>query len=518
MRNVRSAQNKLECEFATALRNTSENFEQNAPDVIGKPDIVFRDRKLAVFVDGDYWHGNQWELRGKRCLEEQFHLSTNAGYWIRKIRTNMKRDARQTSELAKTGWSVLRFWESDLQDHMENGVAQVLESLTSPIEAGPEAKMLGDMTVAEFFAGIGLMRLGLERAGWAVRFANDIDPNKEKMYHAQFPDSDLHFHLEDVHLIDVAVVHQTTLATASFPCNDLSLAGARDGLEGSESSAFWGFTRVLRELGNHRPAMVLLENVPGLLTSHGGEDFKSVLGELNALGYLVDTFMIDAKYFVPQSRLRLFVVGVQSAVVAEANMKTSSLAQESAIRSNALVRFIKHNPQIDWLIRPLPDPPVSTHQLASVIEDTPDSLTDWWPQDRADYLVSQLSPSHRQRLNGMMDQSAWSFATAFRRTRKGASTAELRTDGIAGCLRTPRGGSARQILIKAGFGQYQVRLLSPRECARLMGADDFPIDVSVNQALFGFGDAVCVPVIEWIALNYLNPLVNKLLRRHLQSQ
>jgi len=84
--------------------------------------------------------------------------------------------------------------------------------------------------------------------------------------------------------------------------------------------------------------------------------------------------------------------------------------------------------------------------------------------------------------------------------------AELRTDGIAGCLRTPRGGSGRQILFAAGRGRYAVRLLTPRECARLMGADSFRIVVPLNQALFGFGDAVCVPVIRWIANNYLTPV------------
>lgn len=87
--------------------------------------------------------------------------------------------------------------------------------------------------------------------------------------------------------------------------------------------------------------------------------------------------------------------------------------------------------------------------------------------------------------------------------------AELRTDGLAGCLRTPRGGSGRQILYKAGKGRYQVRLLTARECARLQGApDDFKISVPLNQALFGFGDAVCVPVVEWIAKYYLRPLLN----------
>jgi DNA (cytosine-5)-methyltransferase 1 len=96
--------------------------------------------------------------------------------------------------------------------------------------------------------------------------------------------------------------------------------------------------------------------------------------------------------------------------------------------------------------------------------------------------------------------------------RNARSTAELRVDGIAGCLRTPRGGSGRQILFKAGKGQYRVRLLTPKDTARLMGADNFKISVSRNHALFGFGDAVCVPVVEWIARYYLNPLVNELIR------
>ena len=98
----------------------------------------------------------------------------------------------------------------------------------------------------------------------------------------------------------------------------------------------------------------------------------------------------------------------------------------------------------------------------------------------------------------------------FERIRNSRSMAELRTDGIAGCLRTPKGGSGRQILFKAGRGSYQARLLTPRECARLMGADDYEINAPLNQALFGFGDAVRVPVVSWIARHYLNPLVETL--------
>ena len=130
----------------------------------------------------------------------------------------------------------------------------------------------------------------------------------------------------------------------------------------------------------------------------------------------------------------------------------------------------------------------------------------WWNRQRCDYMLNQMSSKHRDQADAMIRGATIRYGTVFRRIRNGKSMAELRTDGIAGCLRTPRGGSGRQILFVAGKGRFSVRLLTPRECARLMGADKFVLTVSLNQALFGFGDAVCVPVIEWIARNYLNPV------------
>ena len=112
----------------------------------------------------------------------------------------------------------------------------------------------------------------------------------------------------------------------------------------------------------------------------------------------------------------------------------------------------------------------------------------------------------------MIDGKDFTYGTVFRRVRNGVTMAELRTDGLAGCLRTPRGGSARQILFKGGKGVFQVRLLTSRECAGLMGAADYRIEVPESQALYGFGDAVVVPVIEWISKYYLDPLINQLLR------
>ena len=161
----------------------------------------------------------------------------------------------------------------------------------------------------------------------------------------------------------------------------------------------------------------------------------------------------------------------------------------------------------------MPELPRRELSLDDIVEDLPPSSKYWWSDDRAKYLLDQMSERHRATAESMVNSRTTSYGTVFRRVRKGKSMAELRTDGIAGCLRTPRGGSGRQILFVAGDGEYSVRLLTPRECARLMGADDYNIDckLSLNKALFGFGDAVCVSVIKWIADNYLNPLLEELL-------
>jgi len=366
---------------------------------------------------------------------------------------------------------------------------------------------------AEFFAGVGLMRMGLEREGWFPDFANDIEEQKKEMYYGHFEEDGVPFVVKDVHELSADEVPSVTLATASFPCNDLSLAGARRGIRAGSSSSFWGFVKILKDLGERRPPLVLLENVTGFLTSHKGADFREALTTLNQLGYSVDTFLLDAASFVPQSRQRLFVVGILDLIGNQTNNKFELNEQfESETRPKALAAFIEANRQINWKIRPLPSPPANPERLKDILDDLPNDAPEWWSAERAEYLLNQMSPRHRRQADQMIASSKWSYGTVFRRMRNGRSMAELRVDGIAGCLRTPRGGSGRQILFKAGKQRYFARLLTPREAARLMGADTYRIKVSLNQALFGFGDAVCVPVIEWIARYYLNPVANELLR------
>ena len=368
-------------------------------------------------------------------------------------------------------------------------------------------------TFLEFFAGIGLVRMGLEAAGWKPVWANDIDQQKQAMHDTHFDDAVSHFNLGDIHWLDANLVPSADLATASFPCTDLSLAGGRKGLDGEHSSAFFGFVNVLADMGERRPKVIMLENVCGFLSSRGGADFREAMLQMNELGYSVDPFVLDAKWFVPQSRPRLFVIGSQ--IEATTPNDWSLVENASRIRPAAICEFIAAHPDIRWSIRKLPDPPhYSRKQLDDILETLADDDPQWWSKKRADYLYSQMSDKHKEIANGWMAKKEWSYGTVFRRVRAQGdgtkkSMAELRCDGLAGCLRTPKGGSARQILFKAGFGKYAARLVTPRECARLMGAGSFHMNAPITQALFGFGDAVCVPAISWIAENYLNPLLDE---------
>ena len=369
-------------------------------------------------------------------------------------------------------------------------------------------------TVAEFFAGIGLMRLGLEQAGWEVAFANDIDETKSDIYQNHFKDANPHFLLGDVHLLSADEVPSTALATASFPCTDLSLAGRREGLSGKHSSAFWGFMNVLRNMGERRPPLVLLENVEGFLNSNKGNDLAEALLALNELGYAVDVFIINASHFVPQSRVRLFVVGQRSRVNGLAKDR-QLLFYQSPLRPPKLAEFILDHPEINWDIRDLPPLPQRTIDLPDVVDKTPKFPEEtWWSKERVQYLLDQTFERHRLVIEAAMRRDNYAYFTAFRRVRNGKSMAEIRYDGVAGCLRTPKGGSARQILLEVGKGEVNIRLLSPRECARLMGADDYTLPEKTNDALFGFGDAVCVPVVKWIGDNYLNPVLDELTYSH----
>ena len=373
----------------------------------------------------------------------------------------------------------------------------------------PPASPSSDLRAAEFFAGIGLVRLGIESAGFSVVFANDIEPSKHALYAANFDAS--HFVLGDVSTVHGDDLPDVELATASFPCTDLSLAGWRAGLAGKESSMFWEFARVLGEMNARKPSVVLLENVPSFATSRGGEDLRAAITRLNELGYWCDLLVLNARLFVPQSRPRLFVVG------SRAPLSRPSEWRESELRPRWITRFATAYPELRLQAAPLSAPKAESAELASVVQRLPTRDRRWWDPDRVERFQDSLSPLQAERLGSLQAGRATAWATAYRRTRGGRAVWEIRADQLAGCLRTARGGSSKQAVVQAGRGQLGVRWMTEREYARLQGAPNYRLTRATHsQALFGLGDAVCVPVVAWIAQAYLRPLVEGTLTREIE--
>ncbi len=322
------------------------------------------------------------------------------------------------------------------------------------------------MRAAEFFAGMGLMRAGLERCGIQTVWANDFDKAKAALYRENW--SGDAFHLGDLRDVRGADIPTVDVATASFPCVDLSLAGYRAGLNGgTRSGVVYEFLRILHEM-EERPSAVVLENVPGFLTVNGGRDFQAVRNALEALSYTVVHLHLDAASFVPQSRMRVFVAG-----------------------------FLGVKPPL------LPTPPAPTKKrLAEIVRDD----LEWWGARQLSSFLSSLSDIQAKRVDAYQRQDEVTCHGAYRRTRRGSAVWEVRADEIAGALRTTAGGSGRQAVLRAGGGNFAARWMDVAEYAALQGAEGMSWEsVSPRQAMYAFGDAVCVPAITWLAKHCILP-------------
>ncbi|MCF8603748.1 DNA cytosine methyltransferase [Gordonia sp. HY442] len=159
----------------------------------------------------------------------------------------------------------------------------------------------------------------------------------------------------------------------------------------------------------------------------------------------------------------------------------------------------------------LPTPPIpKTDGLDDVVEQLAPRDERWWDAERTKKFVASLSPVQAERIAELKRSMTATYRTAYRRTRNGVAVWEVRADAVSGCLRTARGGSSKQAVVKLGGPgkKLQVRWMTPKEYAALMGAPDYDLSgARTNQVLFGFGDAVAVPVVAWLGENYLKPLV-----------
>lgn len=347
----------------------------------------------------------------------------------------------------------------------------------------------------EFFAGSGLVREGLKGV-LEPAWANDNCARKAAIYAANHGRA--HFHLDSIENVHGARLPPAPVAWASFPCQDLSLAGNAAGIRAARSGLVWEWLRIIDEMPR-RPAVLIAENVLGLVSSAQGAHYRTLHRALSERRYRAGAIVVDAVRWVPQSRPRVFVIAVHSDVrIPDALFSAGPnwLHPES-------VRAVAVGVE-SWIWWSAPEPPARTHALHELIE--------WdaaFPAPQVEHRNLQLiSPRHCARIAQLPSTQPF-VAPGYRRTRNHRQVLELRFDGVAGCLRTPEGGSSRQLLVMRRDGVLRTRLMTVREAARLMGApDSYRIPGSYSVGYKAMGDAVAAPVARWLGVHFLGPLAH----------
>jgi DNA (cytosine-5)-methyltransferase 1 len=365
----------------------------------------------------------------------------------------------------------------------------------------------------EFFAGGGMVRAGLG-PGWQCLFANDFDPKKAASYATNWGDD--HLRVADVATLTTTdLPGAADLAWASFPCQDLSLAGLGAGLNGKRSGTFWVFWKLIRALceKNRAPRLVALENVCGALSSHDGRDFAAIGKTLSECGYRFGAMVINAAHFLPQSRPRLFIVAVhESLPVPPALIAAGPEAEWHPPALIEACRKLSEQARSAWRWWSLPVPPPPARGLSDLVEEAPHGVA-WHTSAETAKLLAMMTPFNRAKVEAAQCSGTRIVGTIYKRTRADANgnkaqRAEIRFDDVAGCLRTPAGGSSRQTIMVIEGECIRSRLLSPRETARLMGLPDtYALPANYNDAYHLAGDGVAVPVVRFLAEHLLEPLL-----------
>lgn len=371
----------------------------------------------------------------------------------------------------------------------------------------------------EFFAGGGMAHAGMGEA-WKCTFANDFDPMKGETYAANWGGD--HLVIDDVNNVKVSdLPGQADLAWASFPCQDLSLAGNYNGIghhaskEQTRSGAFWAFWSKMRGLAaeGRAPALIVLENVFGVLTSNQGKDFAAIGSTLSGSGYRFGAVVVDASHFLPQSRPRVFVVGVRSDVA----IPESAVSEmpHSVWHPTALCRAydgLSKEAKKKWVWWHMSVPTERLVKLEDVIESKPSDV-EWHSPEQTQGIIDLMDRTNKRKLDQALAVKKKIVGTIYRRTRMDGEgvkrqRAEVRFDGTAGCLRTPSGGSSRQTIMVVEKGVVRTRLLSAREAVRLMGlSDSYKLPKRYNDAYHVAGDGVAVPVVEHLRKELFDVLI-----------
>jgi DNA (cytosine-5)-methyltransferase 1 len=223
--------------------------------------------------------------------------------------------------------------------------------------------------------------------------------------------------------------------------------------------------------------------------------------------------VIDASLFVPQSRPRLFIVGVHNSINIPDAIKIEEPSSPWHTRTlvKAYEKLSSHNKD-GWVWWDMPKPKSKKLKFSDLIEDDPDSVS-WHTPEQTAQLLSMMSKIHLDKVEKAKQVGKRIVGTIYKRTRTDefggkVQRAEVRFDSVAGCLRTPAGGSSRQLIVVVEGDDIRSRLISSRETARLMGLPDtYKLPDTYNEAYHLTGDGVVVPVVRHLVSKIVEPIV-----------
>jgi len=314
-----------------------------------------------------------------------------------------------------------------------------------------DSKKENSLKAIDLFAGIGGIRLGFEQAfGENIEFvfASEIDKYARETYYANFGEEPY----GDITQIDEKKIPPHDIILAGFPCQAFSVAGHRKGFEDTRGTLFFDVVRIA---AHHKPRLIFLENVKGLVGHDKGQTFKVILETLNELGYSVKYQVLNAKdYGVPQNRERIYIIA-----------------------------FLESDDTFEF-----PKPMNKNVKVKDILEEKVD----------AKYTISdKLWAGHQRRKIEHKEKGNGFGYSIFNGESSYTSTISARyyKDGS-------------EILIEQQ--NKNPRKLAPREAGRLQGfPDSFKIKVSDVQAYKQFGNSVSVPVIESISKNIYEVISQK---------
>lgn len=399
------------------------------------------------------------------------------------------------------------------------------------------------------FSGIGLLDLGLQRAGIPTRLLCEADKAARSVLAHRFPDVPIHPDVQELTADDLRSAGADparTVLHGGFPCQDLSVAGGRRGMgEGTRSGLYWHIPRLLADFP---AAWIVLENVPGLLSSHGGRDMGAVVGSLADLGYGLAWRVLDAQHFgVPQRRRRVVIVGHLGApwgAPAEVLLEPAGLSWDSAPLAGAgssapgaapggtrgrriASALTAHHGRMtaddasNLIVTPDDNDARAGHLLTfqkvgrAGGRDSDGSL----PPDKWEHrdVAATLSPNDLtgpSRAVELVVSATGPHTHAL--TSQGHDASEDGTGrGTPIVAFQPQAAPCLQWTQRASIADdATVRRLTPLECERLQGAPDGWTDGQSDSARYRqLGNAVAVPVFEWVARRLVATSVHGLMSR-----